>query len=389
MPGSTGMFNKLLDFYEYWVRRALMRPGLTVAALAGVFLASLAIYPFLGLAFFPRTDAGQFTINLKAPTGTRIEVTNEYVAKVENLIRQTVDPKDFKLVVSNIGVVPDFSSLYTTNAGPYTATVQVQLQDDHRRSSFDYMQQVQEGISKQYPEIRTFFSSGSMVDAILNMGMPAPIDVQVSSSELEQSYGIAQDLARQIRGLRGVGEVYIPQDMNYPALRLDVDRVHAGELGLSQQDVVDNVITALNSNLMIAPNYWVDRKSGNDYFLTVQYFENGSAAIHNPVDLKNIPLRAPNLSQPTMLDTVVKLTNIQTPTEVDHYQIQRVSDVYVTPQGEDLGKLTDAIRGILSKTSIPPMCGSICAAWWMAWKPPSKVSRWASCSLLCCCISSW
>ena len=352
--GFNRLFNKLLDFYEYWVRRALVRPGLTVAALAGVFLASLAIYPFLGLAFFPRTDAGQFTINLKAPTGTRIEVTEQYVAKVENLIRQTVDPQDFKLVVSNIGVVPDFSSLYTTNAGPYTATVQVQLQDDHRRSSFDYMQQVQEEIGKQYPEIRTFFQSGSMVDAILNLGMPAPIDVQVSSANLEQSYGIAQDLARQIRGLRGVGEVYIPQDMNYPALRLDVDRVHAGELGLSQKDVVGNVITALNSNLMIAPNYWVDRKTGNDYFLTVQYFENGPGAIHNPMDLKNIPLRAPNLSQPTTLDSVVKLTSIQTPTEVDHYQIQRVSDVYVTPKGEDLGKLTGAIRGILGKASIPP-----------------------------------
>ncbi len=346
-------FNKLLDFYERWVRRALVRPGLTVALLAGLFLASLAIYPFLGLAFFPRTDAGQFTINLKAPTGTRIEVTEQYVAKVENLIRQTVDARDFGLVVSNIGVVPDFSSLYTTNAGEYTATVQVELQDDHRRSSFDYMQKVQDELSRQDPEIRTFFSSGSMVDAILNMGMPAPIDVQVSSSGLEQSYGIAEDLASQIRKLPGVGQVYIPQDMNYPALRLDVDRVHAGELGLSQKDVVDNVITALNSNLMIAPNYWVDRKTGNDYFLTVQYFEHGTPAIHDSMDLKNIPLRAPNLKEPTTLDNVVKLTRLQTPTEVDHYQIQRVSDVYVTPVGEDLGKLTTAIRGILARTDIP------------------------------------
>jgi len=285
------MFNRLLDFYEYWVRRALLRPGRTVAVLSGLFLASLAIGPFLGLAFFPRTDAGQFTINLKVPTGTRLELTNEYVAKVENLIRRSIDPRDFRLVVSNIGVVPDFSALYTSNAGPYTATVQVQLQDDHRRSSFDYMREVREEISQQYPEIRTFFSSGSMVDAILNMGMPAPIDVQVSSSDLEQSYAIAQELAGKIRGLEGVGEVYIPQDMNYPALRLDVDRVHAGELGLTQKDVVDNVITALNSNLMIAPNYWVDRKTGNDYFLTVQYFEHGQPAIHNLLDLKQIPLR--------------------------------------------------------------------------------------------------
>ena len=144
-----------------------------------------------------------------------------------------------------------------------------------RRSSFDYMDRVKEQIGEQFPDIRTFFSSGSMVDAILNMGMPAPIDVQVSSSDLEQIYSIAQDLARQIRHLPGVGQVYIPQDMNYPALRLDVDRVHAGELGLSQKDMVDNVITALNSNYMIAPNYWVDYKTGNDYYLTVQYFEHG------------------------------------------------------------------------------------------------------------------
>jgi hydrophobic/amphiphilic exporter-1 (mainly G- bacteria), HAE1 family len=346
-------FNKLLDFYEYWVRRALVRPGLTVALLMGLFVASLAIYPFLGLAFFPQTDAGQFTINLKAPTGTRIEVTNDYVARVEDLIKKTIDPKDFKLVVSNIGMVPDFSSLYTTNSGEYTATVQVQLQDDHERSSFDYMRQVREGINRQYPQLRTFFSSGSMVDAILNTGMPAPIDVQVSSSDLQRSYGIAEDLAAKIQGLDGVGQVYIPQDMNYPALRLDVDRVHAGELGLSQKDVVDNVITALNSNLMIAPNYWVDRKTGNDYFLTVQYFEHGQPAIHDSMDLKNIPLRAPNLKDPTTLDTVVKLTRTQSPTEVDHYQIQRVSDVYVTPKGEDLGKLTGEIRGILAKSNIP------------------------------------
>ena len=117
-------FNRLLDFYERWVRRALRRPALTVAALAGLFVASLAIYPLLGLAFFPQTDAGQFTINMKVPTGTRIEVTEQYVAKIEDLIRHTVAPDDFKMVVSNIGVVNDFSSLYTTNAGEYTATIQ-------------------------------------------------------------------------------------------------------------------------------------------------------------------------------------------------------------------------------------------------------------------------
>ena len=347
------MFGRVLDFYERWVRRALQRPGLTVAALGGLFLASLAIYPLLGLAFFPRTDAGQFTINLKAPTGSRIEVTEMYVQKVEDLIRRVVAPKDFKMVVSNIGVVPDFSALYTTNAGPYTATIQVALQDDHEVSSFEYMDRVRSAIRKQFPDLRTFLSSGSMQDAILNSGMPAPIDVQVSSRELKTTFNVAQDLAGQFRKLKGVGEVYVPQDMNYPAVRLNVDRIHAAELGLSPKEVVDNVITALNSNTMIAPNYWVDHVTGNDYFLTVQYYEQGKPAIHNFVDLTSIPLRGQNLKNPTTLDTVVKLETLQTPTEVDHYQIQRVSDVYVTPAGEDLGSVSKQIDKLIQKLHYP------------------------------------
>ncbi|MGA9802393.1 MAG: efflux RND transporter permease subunit [Terriglobales bacterium] len=375
------MFNKVLDYYEYWVRRALQRPGLTVLVLSGVFLASLAIYPLLGLAFFPKTDAGQFTINLKVPTGTRIEIANQYVAKVEDLIRQQVEPKDFKRIVSNIGVVPDFSSLYTTNSGPYTATVQVALNEPHRLSSFEYMDRVQKAMESQFPDLRTFLSSGSMVDAILNQGAPAPLDVQVSSPDLHEIYGIAQNLAKRFRELPGAGQVYIPQDMNYPTLRLDVDRVHAGELGLTQKDVVDNVITALNSNYMIAPNYWVDRKSGNDYYLTVQYFEQGAAAIHNMLDLGQIPLRDPasgadmscgpagprpprpgsahtswacgGQGRTTVLKNVVNVKQILTPTEVDHYQIQRDIDVFITPKGEDLGRIRSAVQGILAKEKIP------------------------------------
>jgi hydrophobic/amphiphilic exporter-1 (mainly G- bacteria), HAE1 family len=374
------MFNKVLDFYEHWVRRALERPGLTVVVLSGLFFISLAIYPLLGLAFFPQTDAGQFTINLKVPTGTRIEMTDQYMAKVEDLIRNQVEAKDLKRIVTNIGVVPDFSALYTTNSGPYTATLQVALNEPHDFSSFEYMDRVQKAMAKQFPDIRTFFSSGSMVDAILNTGMPAPIDVQVSSPDLDQIYGIAQNLANRFRAVHGVGQIYIPQDMNYPALRLDVDRVHAGELGLTQKDVVDNLITALNSNYMIAPNYWVDHKSGNDYYLTVQFFEHGDAAIHNMMDLGQIPLRDPGNGegmacgpsgppQPgtghaswaclgqgrptTVLNNVVQVKQVLTPTEVDHYQIQRAVDIYVTPASEDLGRVTDAVRNILAKEKIP------------------------------------
>jgi len=343
----NGMFNRLLDFYERAVRTVLRRPVLTVTALSLLFVSSLALYRSMGVAFFPRTDAGQFTVNLKVPTGTRIEVTERYVQQVEDLIKRIVDPADFHMVVSNIGIVPDFSALYTNNAGPYTATVQVELNESHKVSSFDYIERVRRSINESHPNIRTFFSSGSMVDAVLNTGMPAPIDLQVSASDLGRTYSVAQNLAARIRKLPGVGEVYIPQDMNYPAVRLNVDRVHAAELGLSPKEVVDNVITALNSNTMIAPNYWVDHQTGNDYFLTVQYFEHGQPAIHNFIDLKSIPLRSPRLTEPSTLDSVVKLENTETATQISHYQIQRVTDLYVTPSGEDLGKVSSEITNLI------------------------------------------
>ncbi len=346
-------FNRALGAYESTVRRAVRFPIPTVGALSLVFVASLGIYPHLGVAFFPRTDAGQFTINMKVPTGMRIEVTEQYVAQVENLIRKVVAPGDFRIIVSNIGIVPDFSALYTNNTGSYTATVQVQLTEGHKTSSFEYMRRVSQEIAARYPEIRTFFTSGSMVDAVLNMGRLAPIDLQVSGLHLSRNFSVAQDLAARIRTLPGVSEVYIPQDMNYPAVRVDVNRVHAAELGLNQKDIVDNIITALNSNTMIAPNYWVDHLTGNDYFLTVQYYEHGQPSIHDLLDLKNIPIRAPGLKQPTTLGSVVKLENTLTATQISHYQIQRVTDVYVTPRGEDLGKVSNEINHMLAGIETP------------------------------------
>ena len=352
--GFNRQFGHVLDLYERLVRIALRAPALTVVALMATFVLSLGLYPMIGLAFFPQTDAGQFTISLKAPTGTRIELTNDYVAKVEALIKNAVSPEDFRMTVSNIGVVPDFSSLYTTNTGAYTATIQTQLTDEHKTSSYQYMAEVQRRVNQQYPELRTFFQSGSMEDAIINTGMPAPIDIQVSSPDIAGDYRLAREIASKVSALPETGQIYIPQDMDYPGIRMDVNRVHAAELGLSQKDVVDNVITALNSNVMIAPNYWVDRATGNNYFLTVQYYEQGTRSIRDPLDLTNIPLRAPKLKDPTTLDTVVNLARIQTPTEIDHYASQRSADVYVTPKGEALDKITAQVRDIVAHTPHAP-----------------------------------
>jgi multidrug efflux pump subunit AcrB len=314
------------------------------------FILSLAIFPFLGLAFFPRTDAGQFVINVKAASGTRIEIMNQEIAKVEDLIRQTVSPRDLKLIVSNVGVIPGFSSIYTSNSGPFTATVQVALNNGHTLSSFEYMSRVRNRLHSELPELTTYFQSGGLVDAVLNQGLPAPIDVQVSGSSLNSDYSIATNLAAQIRQLKSVSDVYIPQGIDYPSLQLNVDRLRASELGLSQKEVVDNVITALTSNGMIAPSYWIDPKTGNDYMLTVQYPEQD---IHSLMDLRGIPLRASAAQSPALLDAVSNLTRFNSPTEIDHYQIQRTFDIYVNPASEDLGAVANAVRKIVAGVKLP------------------------------------
>jgi len=341
---------RLLAWYERRIRWSLARPGLVVAAIAAVCAATLALYPLLGEAFFPRTDAGQFVVNVKAASGTRLEVTAAEVQRVEALIRRSVDARDLGLIVSNIGVQPGFSSLYTSNAGPHTATVQVALTPDHRVGSYEYMSRVRQALRDEMPHLSAYFQSGGIVDAVLNQGLPAPIDVQLDGSNLDAAYASASDVAAAIRGLPGVSDVFIPQDVDYPSLRLDIDRERAADLGLNQREVVDNVITALTSNQMIAPSYWVDPKSGNDYLLTVQYPENH---IRDLLDLRSIPLHGEHVTDPTLLDAVTRVTPVRSPTEIDHYQIRRAIDIYVNPAGEDLGRVTAGIRRVLARTTLP------------------------------------
>ncbi len=344
-------FDRMLGYYDRTVQRALDQPKAVVVGFLALFLLSFALYPLVGVSFFPRTDAGQFVINVKAPTGTRLELTENYVKQVEDIIHQVVPADELNSVVSNIGLMPDLSALFTPNSGMHTAFVQVGLKEDHKVSSFVYMNRVRRRIASDLPEVRTYFQSGGLVDAVLNQGKPAPIDVQVSGMNLKEADKIAQDLAGKFRTVPGVADVYIPQDMDYPALKVNVDRGRAAELGLNPKEVVDNLITALTSNAMIAPSYWVDPKSGNNYFVTVQYPENSVKSLE---DLKTMPLRAPNLKLPTYLDQVADVSTILTPTEVDHYQLQRTIDVYVAPSGEDLGKPAAAIAKIVNSTQLPP-----------------------------------
>ncbi|MGD0613879.1 MAG: efflux RND transporter permease subunit [Verrucomicrobiota bacterium] len=343
-------FHQMLDRYEGVLNVALLRPLATVLGITGIFVLSLALYPMIGKAYFPRTDPGQFVISVKAPSGTRLELTDQLVGRVEDIVRQVVPERDLKIIVSNIGTTPGFNAILNPNSCPSTAIVQVGLNDGHRISSYDYMNRVRARLHSDLPQIGSYFQTGGLVDAIINQGAPAPLDVQVSSMDMNSAHAIAARIAQQVRALPGVGDVLVPQDVDYPALKIDIDRERASELGLSAKEVIDSLITALTSNGMIAPSYWIDPKTGNNYLLTVQYPEN---YVKNLPDLGSMPLRAPNLKQPTRLDSVVRISHIDAPTEVDHYQIRRTVDVYVAPNGEDVSRVYAGVQKIVDETRLP------------------------------------
>ncbi len=367
--GFNGYFHRLQLWYDNSVLYCLERPVAVIVAFSIFVVVSLALYPFVGVAFFPRTDPGQFVINLKAPAGTRLELTDQYCARIENIIRQIVPPSELNMIVSNIGVYPDLSSIYTTNTAMDNAFIQVSLKEHHKVGSYRYMERVHRRVKREVPEVQTYFQAGGLVDSIVNQGKPAPFDIRVSTMNFEQGYSIAQDIARQVRQLSRVSDVLIPQDIDYPGLQLNVSRQRAAILGLTEKDVVDGVITALTSNGMIAPSYWIDPKSGNNYMLTVQYY---NSQIQSIKDFKQIPLRAGHTMDAASrvtasgaevaalahdnivpLETVADVKYINTPTVVDHYQLRRVFDVYIMPKTEDLGKVGGQIQKIVNGVHPP------------------------------------
>jgi multidrug efflux pump subunit AcrB len=320
--------------------------GIAVGSFAAFVVLSFALFPFLGVAFFPRTDPGQFVVNVKVPPGTRIEVTDQYIAKMEQDIRNVVAPDDLNMIISNIGITPDLSAIYTGNSGVHTAFIQVSLKEEHKTSSFVYMQRLRTRFANDFPEVSTYFQTGGLDDSVVNQGEPAPLDIRIGGSDLDQTFAFAQSVAAKVKALSSVNDVLIPQDLDYPGLELNIDREHAALLGISPQSAINDVITALTSDTMIAPSFWVDPKTGNSYFLSVQYPDN---QIKTLTDFKQIPLRAPGAANTPPLESLASISQINTPTEVDHYQLRRSFDIYVMPKKEDLGAVSSQVNDVLNK----------------------------------------
>ena len=348
-------YDRFAERYERLLDRALNAKSIVIGSAAALFAISLAAFPLLGTELFPKTDAGQFIIQLRAPLGTRIELTEQLSRRVEELVRSVIPPSDLSTIVSNLGLAPGFSSIFSPNSASDSGFVMVALKSDHKVSTWAYVSKLKQLVPEKIPEVATFFSSGSIIDSVLNFGLAAPIDIQVSGANYSTLFAGARQVKARIGKLPEIDGAFIPEESDYPTLKINVDRIKAARLGLTQRDVISNVITALTSNQMIAPSIWIDPKNGNDYFLTAQYSEKGIDSLET---LRDIPVKSSGddraRGDALLLRNVATIAREQHPAEADHYNLQRVVDVLVSPSTDDVGGAQAAVARALRDVQLPP-----------------------------------
>src|SRR6266480_4786118 len=334
-------FDHVRDRYTRTLDYVLQSRRPTLVTTATLFIVSMIIFRLIGTELFPQSDAGQFTVKLRATTGLRVEKTEELVAQVEKAIGAVVPERERKMIISNIGILLDWPAAYTTNSGPQDAFILVQLAERHARSTFSYVDELREKLPQQFPGIEFNFDTGGMLSAALNGGLPAPINVQVEGNKLEVAHEIAEKIKRYAETVPGAVDVRIQQRLDAPQINIDVDRVKAAQVGLTQEEIVKNVVTALNSSINFAPSFWIDEKNGNHYFIGAQYRENDIQSINTILD---IPITGKNQTTPVELRTFGKFSRGTAYSEINHLNITRVTDVFVNVRGRDVGSVVGDIE---------------------------------------------
>jgi multidrug efflux pump subunit AcrB len=342
----TSWFERLRARYSRALERTLGLRWPVLIGTAAAFVLSLLVLKSIGTELFPQTDAGQFTVKMRATTGLRVEKTEELVAQVEKAIAAVVPEKERKIVISNLGVLLDWPAAYTPNSGPQDAFILVQLAEHHARSTFSYVDELRKKLPQQFPGTEFNFDTGGMLSAALNGGLPSPINIQIEGNKLEVAHDIAEKIKRYAETVPGAVDVRIQQRLDAPQINIDVDRVKAAQVGLTQEAIVKNVVTALNSSTNFAPSFWIDEKNGNHYFIGAQYRENDIQSINTVLD---IPITGKMQPTPVALRTVAKFSRGTAYSEINHLNITRVTDIFVNVRGRDVGSVAGDIERYTNK----------------------------------------
>jgi multidrug efflux pump subunit AcrB len=346
IEGAVRGYSRLLD-------RVLTRRRLVVGAALGLLVVTIAV---LGLRlrreFFPEVDAGAFEIYVRAPSGLRIEETEKRIAVVENTLKKEIEPHDLELFISELGVTPDWSAAYTANAGPMDAVVRVQLTEHRRHSAQEYVRKLRKTFSgSSWADLEFAFDSGGMIRSAMNEGRSSPINIRVTGKNQRVAHEIATRIRQRVVGIEGVVDSRVIQRLDYPELLIEVDRAKAAFLGLTQEDVMQNIVAATNSSIQFNKrNFWIDPINKNQYYVGVSYPEEDIRSIETLLDIQ---ITSPNQDLPVPLRNLVKVKRENVPTEVTHYTIQPAIDLTMGVEGRDLGHVADDVTRILNEFGKP------------------------------------
>jgi multidrug efflux pump subunit AcrB len=348
------LVDSFFEGYANWLDAVLRHRILTVAVGFGLLAVTLAVlWPIMRREFFPEVDAGAFELYARAPSGTRIEVTERKIAQIEDFIRKSIPKEDLELIISELGVNADWSAAYTPNAGPMDAVLKVQLSPERSRSAQEYVHLIRTGLLKdnRFSDMDFAFDAGGMVRAAMNEGKSTPINVRITGKKQEIARAIAEKIRDRVVRIDGVVDARIIQRLDYPEYVINVDRAKAADLGLTQTDVMKNVVAALNSSIQFNKrNFWIDPIGGNQYFVGVQYPENDIKSIET---LMNIPITGTDQKKVVPLSNLITLVRKTVPTEVTHSEIQPTIDLTMGVYGRDLGHVSDDVTKVIDEFGKP------------------------------------
>jgi multidrug efflux pump subunit AcrB len=345
----TRQYTRVLGF-------ALRHRALVLTAVGLLFVGSLALMLGIGREFFPQVDAGQITLHVRAPSRSRLDATEQRVIDVERFLEDQIPPEEREMIVSELGLDPDWSAAYSDNDGQQDTTIRVQLTEKRRFSAQEYAVRLRHALRedpKRFGELNISFDTGGMVSTALNYGASSPIDVQIEGGTPRQARDLAREIRRRIRwnsdiesGVRGAADVRVGQRLNAPYLVIDVDRKKAADFGLSAQDVILQVVAAMNSSVSINRNFWIDAKSGNQYFVAVQYPEDRNMNLE-----KLLNINATGINQPGGV-TLGQLVNIHRrldAVEINHVDLYPTFDVFINTEHRDIGNVARDVSKELEK----------------------------------------
>jgi multidrug efflux pump subunit AcrB len=342
-----------INGYVYLLKGVMRRRLIVVGAAALLLIAVvLGLGSRLRREFFPEVDAGAFEMYVRARSGTRIEETEKRIAAVEKVVHEKVGD-DVELIISEIGVVADWSAAYTPNSGPMDAVVKVQMKEDRHHSAQQAVQTLREafGTSKDFSDLEFSFDAGGMIRGAMNEGKSTPLNVRITGKDLDKAHKIAENIEAEVRKVNGVVDCRIIQRLDYPEYIVDVDRAKAADLSLTQMEVMENLVAALNSSIQFnKKNFWIDPVTHNQYYVGVAYPEEDITDLETLLD---VPINSPSQKKSIPLRNMASVRKATVPAEITHTTLQPTIDLTMGVHGRDLGHVADDVYAVLARFGQP------------------------------------